>query len=255
MLIIHCVAAYAQHTETNITLRNEKGAYATVLLGFDAAATTGIDVSLGEFAIPGFPPNPAGLQAALIYRDNGSAVLAYRDFRPYPSSLPSADTFTLMTTPASDLSRGNLLIFTWAYPLQKGIDSIIISDLFGGIVYKLKLDAREADTLSGNAMNLENFRIISYTSSLTSDVAEEEEGGSLPGNAPIAVTGESMVLNGNQTLNNGLDAYIIDVQGRTHHTVLNNGTIDLSGLDRGVFAVTICDQQKKVLYTRLISKL
>ncbi|MFM2132963.1 MAG: hypothetical protein RL156_244, partial [Bacteroidota bacterium] len=127
--------------------------------------------------------------------------------------------------------------------------------LFGGIVYKLKLDAREADTLSGNAMNLENFRIISYTSSLTSDVAEEEEGGSLPGNAPIAVTGESMVLNGNQTLNNGLDAYIIDVQGRTHHTVLNNGTIDLSGLDRGVFAVTICDQQKKVLYTRLISKL
>jgi hypothetical protein len=255
MFVMSFCAVHAQHTETNITLRNEKGAYATVLLGFDAAATSGIDASLGEFAIPGFPPNPAGLQAALIYRDNGAAVLAYRDFRPYPSSLPSADTFTLMTTPASDLSRGNSLIFTWAYPLQKGIDSIIISDLFGGIVYKLKLDAREADTLSGNAMNLENFRIITYTSSLTSDVAGEGEGGSSAGNAPIAITGESMVLNGNQILDNGLDAYIIDVQGRTHHTVLNNGTVDLSGLDRGVFAVTICDQQKKVLYRRLITKL
>jgi hypothetical protein len=255
MFIVGFGAAHAQRTETNITLRNEKGAYATVLLGFDAAATTGIDASLGEFAIPGFPPNPAGLQAALIYRDNGSAVLAYRDFRPYPSSLPSADTFTLMTTPASDLSRGNSLIFTWAYPLQKGIDSIIISDLFGGIVYKLKLDAREADTLGGNAMNLENFRIITYTSSLTSDVAGEGEGGNLPGNAPIAITGESMVLDKNQILDYALDAFLIDVQGRTHHTFINNGTIDLSGLDSGVFAVTVCDQQKKVLYRRLITKL
>lgn len=255
LFIVACGAVRAQHTETNITLRNEKGAYATVLLGFDASATTGIDASLGEFAIPGFPPNPAGLQAALIYRDNGAAVLAYRDFRPYPGTIPSADTFTLMTTPASDLSRGNSLIFTWAYPLQKGIDSIVISDLFGGIVYKLKLDSREADTLSGNSMNLENFRIITYTSSLTSDVAGEEEGSSLTGNVPIAVAGEILVLDENQIPDNGLDAYISDVQGRTHLTVINNGTIDLSELDRGVFAVTICDQQKKVLYRRLISKL
>lgn len=188
LVLLSVCDSYSQQVEINVTLRNEKGAYATVLMGFDVKATLGIDKDLGEFAIPGFPPTPAGLQAALIYRDNGQAVLAYRDFRPIPSTFPSRDTFTLTTTPATDDSRGAMLIFTWAYPLRKGIDSVVISDLFGGILYRVKFDSREADTVRGNAMNLENFRIVVYSSQIQTDVRDMVTEGNTNANTSLLIS-------------------------------------------------------------------
>ena len=246
------VSATAQFIDINVTVRNEKGAYATVLLGFDEKATIGIDKDLGEFAIPGFPPTPAGLQAALIYRDNGQAVLAYRDYRPLPGSSPSRDTFLLTLTPATDESRGSSLIFTWAYPLRQGVDSIVVSDLFGGLLYKVKFDAREADTVRGNALNLENFRIIVYTSQIKTSI-EAEQAASAPLRASGIRAGEEIrcECGGDEQT---VSAFLCDLRGNAQRIEPAAGTRTFPDVAPGLYVVRFIDtaSQKVVAQRTLI---
>lgn len=233
---------YSQQVEINVTLRNEKGAYATVLMGFDEKATIGIDKNLGEFAIPGFPPTPAGLQAALIYRDNGQAVLAYRDFRPIPSIFPSRDTFTLTTTPATDDSRGAMLIFTWAYPLRKGIDSIVISDLFGGILYRVKFDAREADTVRGNAMNLENFRIVVYSAQIQTDVHDVVIDGNANVNTSMMISPGSPVSLVSDRFTNDMTVMLANLEGIEMVLEHTNGVVRFPNVAPGLYTLRVVDR-------------
>ena len=248
--VLFTQTVFAQHLETNITLRNEKGAYATVLLGYDKNATKGLDPSLGEFAIPGFPPYPAGLQAALAYKDNGLAVLSYRDFRPMPTSFPLQDSFSLITTPASDDSRGSSLIFTWAYPLTAGLDSVVISDLFGGIVYRCTLDAREADTVKGNALNLEAFRIVLYSTKLTTAVSSDKFNDNVGSASQTPINLMSARLCIPEGISDETTFLCTDVTGSSTIHVSHGRVLDLTALTAGVYAVT--SLQPDYLYRRLV---
>ncbi|MFM7774858.1 MAG: hypothetical protein ACKO9V_08475 [Candidatus Kapaibacterium sp.] len=244
--------SWAQLVDINVTVRNEKGAYATVLLGFDAKATSGIDNALGEFAIPGFPPTPAGLQAALVYRDNGQAVLAYRDYRPLPVASPSRDTFLLTLTPATDESRGSSIIFTWAYPLRQGVDSIVISDLFGGLLYRMRFDAREADTVRGNALNLENFRIIVYTSQLRTSVdGEDEECGMVNPRAAIHVHGGQIIADITCEAPEYVVVSLCDMRGEVTIVDSQEGTFRFPDVTPGLYVIRYLDRRTmKVLAQR-----
>ncbi len=140
--------------------------------GIDSSATDGLDLQLGEYPIPGHPPD--GFHAAFEITTDNITDLSYTDIRPYPDS--SAEQFvveySLNVTPKF-YGRGELLIFAWEYPLPRGIDSVVVTDRLGGVLARVVFGWQRADTLRGTTAELERFLVrVYYTPSRASSVDE-----------------------------------------------------------------------------------
>ncbi len=231
----HLQASQAKRVETIISLKNENGDIASVIFGLDSTATKGLDASLGEFAIPGFPPSPSGLQAFLTFEDSGSGVLSYKDYRPFRSTSSFNDTFQLVMTPSTDASRGSKIVFLWAYPTDPNIDSIIISDQLGGVIKRFKLDKREADTIKGNEQNLESYRIIVFYNIKV--VSVDDEGTSLAQCETSIVCRDGFAHLSNELLAemSGTNAQLFNQGGQLIRTIEVKKQLDLQSLPSGVY--------------------
>ncbi len=243
-LMLVSMSAQVAHVETNITMRNELGKYATVICGVDSAATNGIDAAMGEVDIPGFPPTPSGLQAAFAYKDNdGSSVLSYRNIRKMPvGKRVFCDTLRLLITPATDESRGSVVSFTWAFPLDRSIDSIIVEDTFGGTIKKVFFDSREADTLKNNEKNLESFVVRIYYNIKDPVSVESEQSMS---NADF-IRYSNAKLHFDQSLFRDGEQWDLQVSNITGQTVLLSElkqTVSVESLTNGTYVATLLNRQ------------
>lgn len=152
--------------------------------GIDSAATEGLDPLLGEYPMPGHPPD--GFHAAWEIVTDGITDLSYTDFRPYPESVAShfAVDYSLNLSPKFT-GRGDLLIFQWTYPLPRGIDSVIITDRLGGQLVTLRLGAKGADTISGSYVQLERFIVrVFYSPASVLSIEEQHD-------TPCLIVGQS----------------------------------------------------------------
>lgn len=155
--------------------------------GIDTAATDGLDPSLGEYPMPGHPPD--GFHAAWEIVTDGITDLSYTDFRPYPDSI--IDHFVVdysLNLSPKFTGRGDLLIFRWHYPLPRGIDSVIITDRLGGQLVTLRLGAKSADTISGTYVQLERFTVRVFYSPANVLSTEEKQ------DTPCLVVGQSTLV-------------------------------------------------------------
>lgn len=138
--------------------------------GIDSTATDGLDLQLGEYPIPGHPPD--GFHAAFEITTDNITDLSYTDVRPYPGS-PTEQfvvEYSLNVTPKF-YGRGDLLIFSWEYPLPRGIDSVVVTDRLGGVLARVVFGWQRADTLRGTTAELERFLVrVYYTPSRASFV-------------------------------------------------------------------------------------
>ncbi len=234
------VEAQPRHIETIIAVNNENGDIAAVRFGLDSSATMGLDNGL-EFAVPGFPPQPAGLQVFLAFKDNNMGVLSYTDYRPFPAGPVFVDTFALVLTPSSDASRGARLSFQWAWPLDPNIDSIVVTDGLGGVIKRIKFDSREHDTLTGNAVNLEQFLVRVYYNVKISAV---DEHGETNGLVPSYVCTNG-VLHLKELGVETADEYEYSLSATNGTTVLNgrhSSVIDLRDLSGGAYILQLKDR-------------
>ncbi|MBL7998414.1 MAG: T9SS type A sorting domain-containing protein [Candidatus Kapabacteria bacterium] len=156
------------HIETNLTIQNEIGKGNTIRFGVDEKATDGLDTALGEVLLPNFHP-PGGIHSAFRRTDNVGEYFTYKDFRPMQTSMKFLVEYDLTISPPS--SRGDLVIFTWTYPLSYNIDSIVVTDRLDGAVYRFSLDSRGVDTMKNIALEL--FTVRCYYTRIPTSVAEE----------------------------------------------------------------------------------
>jgi hypothetical protein len=132
--------------------------------GIDSLATEGLDLQLGEYPIPGHPPD--GFHAGWEITTDGITDLSYVDFRPYPDIAPQerfSVTYGLNVSPKF-YGRGDLLIIAWEYPLPRGIDSVVMTDRAGGAIARVVFGPQRADTIRGSAVELERFLVRVYYS-------------------------------------------------------------------------------------------
>ncbi|MCS7001019.1 MAG: hypothetical protein NZ481_09125 [Candidatus Kapabacteria bacterium] len=151
------------HIELRFWIHDEQSNGIQLRCGIDSAATEGLDIALGEYPMPGHPPD--GFHAAWIITSGTLTDLSYADFRPYPDS--GTESFAVdydLTLSPKFSGRGDLLILRWQYPLPRGIDSVILIDRLGGRWVKLQFGPQGSDTIRGDAVQLERFIVrVFYT--------------------------------------------------------------------------------------------
>ncbi len=256
LMALTALSAQPNHIETIVSLKNENGNIASVRFGLDSTATYGLDPSLNEFAVPGFPPSPMQLQALLTFSDNGQGYAAYSDFRPFKDTPVFSDTFHLIMTPSTDNSRGNTIVFYWTYPLDSDIDSIVISDLLGGTIKRVVLDSRRADTISGAAWNLESYRIIAYYNLNGAAGAVNYSGNdeSTPANGILVPSG-GWIQRANLMLgeNAVITSYrLYSTLGQVAGEGQTDGPIDCSQLTAGMYDLCLVDAKGRIIHRRIL---
>ncbi|MFQ5627460.1 MAG: FlgD immunoglobulin-like domain containing protein [bacterium] len=131
ILISGSTIALAQTPAVDIPLKISDGSGGVQVLyfGIDPSATDGIDVSLGESALPPFPPT--GVFEARFIGDDiavpGLGQGSYRDYRPGTIDTEIVRTFELRYQAAGSQAM------TIAWNLPKGMSGLL-QDLLGGIV-------------------------------------------------------------------------------------------------------------------------
>lgn len=172
LMLMVAVAQAAQqqpHLELPFLIGDENQSIA-LRCGIDSMATDGLDLQLGEYPIPGHPPD--GFHAAWEITTDDITDLSYADFRPYPDTSTEhfAVEYSLNVTPKFS-GRGDLLIFAWDYPLPRGIDSVVVTDRLGGVLARIAFGPQRTDTLRGTTAELERFTVrVHYTPARASSV-------------------------------------------------------------------------------------
>ncbi|MCX7930660.1 MAG: hypothetical protein N2663_08085 [Chlorobi bacterium] len=167
-------AAEQPHIELLFAIGDENK-HITLRCGVDSNATNGLDVRLGEYPLPGHPPD--GFHAAWEVTTDNITDLSYTDFRPYPdtSTAQFAITYNLTVSPKFS-GRGDLLIVQWSSPLPRGIDSVVLTDRLGGALLRVRFDQRGSDTLTGSVVELERFHVhVYYSPSRAASVTQRNQ--------------------------------------------------------------------------------
>lgn len=241
MALVVTVTKAQSHIETRMTIKNESGKIFTLVFGLDTAATEAIDEKLGEIAAPSSHPND-GLHCAFVVLDAGDRVFSYKDFRPFRSQQVYIIEHEISIAPPG-IVRGHQLNFSWAYPLQANIDSIVVIDYFDGLIAKFKFSNDGSVNLSGNAGDLERFKVRVYYNFTPVSVTEEVTDNSVK-LYPQPVEGNLLYVASSDEYSNFV---VLNLQGETMLSGATQRSIDVSSLASGVYQLRLEKKQGYVI--------
>jgi hypothetical protein len=125
LMLIYVSVAFGQAAvNIPITVGDNTGASAQIFFGLDLTATDGVDLALGEDALPGLPPG--GYFAAWVLP---TFDLSYKDYRapgdtpPYSFPYTGHKSFTIRLQ--TDVPAGNPMTVSWDLPPQIASTSTI----------------------------------------------------------------------------------------------------------------------------------
>lgn len=149
-----------------IKVADESGSEVSMEAGVNDLATDSLDQNLGEQFIPGHPPAPSAIHAAMLVEN----LLSYKNFR----RIPDTNKFSLeYTINVNDYSERKVpFIFKWEYPLPRYIDSARIMDRLGGTIYSFPLD-ESRKSISITNEGLRNYNLIVWYSLPSVNVEED----------------------------------------------------------------------------------
>ncbi|MCX8051984.1 MAG: hypothetical protein N3B17_08855 [Chlorobi bacterium] len=235
------VAQQKPHIELRFQISDELSNGIALRCGIDSAATDGLDLALGEYPLPGHPPD--GFHAAWEIVTDDLSDLSYTDFRPYPDTAGDhfAAHYDLNVSP--QYTRGQMLIFRWMYPLPRGIDSVVVTDRLGGQLVNLRFGSNGADTIAGNYAQLERFIVrVYYTPSRVTSVTEQ------PFDPVPILSGRELYLSWHLPIR-GVVVYDLSGQGRAVPYIGDGELLrcSLDGLSCGwyLLVVTTPDGQRR----------
>jgi hypothetical protein len=122
LVLLFCTVTFGQAAvDIPITVSNNAGQTSDIYFGLDLTATDGVDLALGEDALPGFPPG--GYAAAWLFPD--FVTLSYRDYRaPDPPPFPYTGHKSFMIKIQNDLTA-NPMTVSWNLPPEIAATSTI----------------------------------------------------------------------------------------------------------------------------------
>jgi hypothetical protein len=140
----------------------------TVWFGFESSATCSVDVSVCESSFPWPCGKWVQVFCAFWFFEPclqvGQDYLLRHNYHKF-FSLSQRDTFWIGFQ-GGPPSSGYPLKFTWSTAqVQTIFDSVIISDLFGGVLYKVRMDQRDSLIVTNSA--IDRLSIITYGARLT----------------------------------------------------------------------------------------
>ncbi|GAB1430080.1 hypothetical protein MASR2M18_09130 [Ignavibacteria bacterium] len=156
----------AQHIQTVLSVVDVADIGSHLYFGLDTSATDLRDSSMGESEKPGHPPG--GMHALFILP---SGEMCYRDFRKLFAVPTLTREFRVEVQPFAARDKAPIN-FKWDYPLEKGIDSIIIYDRkTEGKKVRFSLDTRRKFVVYDDISD--SFIIQAYYSFGPTDVRED----------------------------------------------------------------------------------
>ncbi len=152
----------------------------TLTMGFRSGATLGIDTVYGEKELPPFQPLGTGHAVLVMDLDKSRTysssidLYAYKDIRSM-EPINTADTFWIALSPWTQDRKQ--MEFTWNWPLDNGLDSIVIMDK-GGFAFKTTLNSSKSIIIKPNdlgvgAITIENYYVIMYRSKSVNSIERE----------------------------------------------------------------------------------
>jgi len=152
----------------------------TLTMGFRSGATLGIDTVYGEQELPPFQPVGTGHAVLVMDLDKSRTysssidLYAYKDIRSM-EPINTADTFWIALSPWTQDRKQ--MEFSWNWPLDNGLDSIVIMDK-GGVAFKTTLNSNKSIIIKPNdfgvgAITIENYYVIMYRSKTANSIERE----------------------------------------------------------------------------------
>jgi hypothetical protein len=152
----------------------------TLTMGFRSGATLGIDTAFGEKELPPFQPVGTGHAVLVMDLDKSRTysssidLYAYKDIRSM-EPINIADTFWIALSPWTQDRKQ--MEFTWNWPLDNGLDSIVITDK-GGMAFKKTLNSSKSIIIKPNdlgvgTITIENYYVIMYRSKSVNSIERE----------------------------------------------------------------------------------
>lgn len=152
--------------EFKIIAGDDSGAEVTMVAGIDERATDSLDLKLGEQFLPGHPPAPSPIHAALLVEN----LLSYRNYRRIPETNKFSLEYTINVNDYSE--RKSPFFFKWEYPFPQYVDSARIMDRLGGTIYSFALDDTRKSIMITNE-GLRNYNLVIWYSLPPVKVEEE----------------------------------------------------------------------------------
>jgi len=152
----------------------------TLTMGFRSGATLGIDTVYGEQELPPFQPVGTGHAVLVMDLDKSRTysssidLYAYKDIRSM-EPINTADTFWIALSPWTQDRKQ--MEFSWNWPLDNGLDSIVIIDK-GGVAFKTTLNSNKSIIIKPNdfgvgAITIENYYVIMYRSKTVNSIENQ----------------------------------------------------------------------------------
>lgn len=217
----------AQHIQTVLSVVDAANTGSQLYFGLDSAATDQRDSSMGESEKPGHPPG--GMHALLLLP---TGELCYRDFRKLTGAPYINKEFRVEVQQFAARNKAPIN-FKWDYPLEKGIDSIIIYDRkTEGEKVRFSLDTRRKFVVYDDISD--SFIIQAYYSFGPTNVREELVKNDLIYPNPAD---NSLVVQG-IAKDDILEIYAMN--GQTHRLqATDNNIVYVTDLSAGVYSVSV----------------
>ncbi len=123
-VLLYIAVVYGQAVNIPITVSDNAGFTSDLYFGLDLDATDGLDASLGELDLPGFPPS--GYAAAWLYPN--FTTMSYWDYRapvpPNPAAFPFTGTISYTVRLQNDVTA-NPMTVSWNLPPEIAATSTI----------------------------------------------------------------------------------------------------------------------------------
>ncbi len=237
VVLINVISLFSQpkHIETILSVVDKDNKGVQLYFGLDIEATDGRDPAMGESEKPGHPPN--GMHALLMLPTEEHEY-CYRDFRKLSNeSQQIYKEFRIEVQPAS-ARNFDPIYFRWEYPLQSGIDSIVIYDRkTNGQTAKFNLDSKKVNIVSNE--NADSFIAKAYYHPKTTGVEEDVISNVIFPNP----ASNFIVIHGLQNIE---QIEITDIYGKTYHaSKFSDSTLSISDLHSGVYALSVVDATQK----------
>jgi len=179
LFLIFCETGVSQTLDLTFVDNNSPKPL-TLTMGFRSGATFGIDTVYGEQELPPFQPVGTGHAVLVMDLDKSRTysssidLYAYKDIRSM-EPINTADTFWIALSPWTQDRKQ--MEFTWNWPLDNGLDSIVIMDK-GGFAFKTTLNSSKSIIIKPNdlgvgAITIENYYVIMYRSKSVNSIERE----------------------------------------------------------------------------------
>lgn len=234
-------------TRTWLRLSEEGAGFDTLWIGFATTATCSVDAHLCEFL--SVPCDPAGWFCTQLFPvcfTEPWSTMGSHDYRPYVGA-GTIDTFKVRFQ-KQDLDTPIVVRWSWS-EMATLYDSIIAQDMFGGLVFRARLDA--TDSLMISNPTISDFYTFGYGQKNPTHAAEGRDA-NLP-DTPVLLQNYPNPFNPTTTLSFTIpfSSFTIlkvhDILGREVTTLVNEvkqpGTYylrwDAEGLSSGMYFCTL----------------